>query len=203
MTMIQVPEPFKIITFTGASGAGKTTIVKELLDQRIDYQMLTSLTTREKRSSDLPNEYKYLTEEQFEKRKKKDEFIWTFSVHGYRVGTLTADVRGAFFGNYGIVHLMILIPEGVQKLRKSVSYDNVASILSFYVFSPAEKILRQRLIKRGDDDSSINRRISDCKIWDKEANTSGIPYIFIDNSGLFSDTIRQINEYLPLPPKNK
>ena len=203
MDIIEAAQPIKLITFTGASGAGKTTIVKELLDQRQGFELLESLTTREKRPSDLPNEYRYITEAQFEKYNKKGEFIWTFEIYDQKVGTLTSSIRQALHSNYGIIYLMILTQEGIRMLRKIISYEYLAGILSFYVFSPAEQVLRRRLMKRGDNDASINRRISDCKIWDKEASNSGIPYTFIDNSGTLSDTMRQINQYLPIPPKTK
>lgn len=42
----------KIITFTGASGSGKSSIVRELLSQS-DYKLVVSVTTRNPRESDL------------------------------------------------------------------------------------------------------------------------------------------------------
>lgn len=65
----------KIITFTGASGAGKTTMVKELL-KNPQFGLVPSITTRNSRLSDLPGEYEYITDTEFDWLKCWDAFVW-------------------------------------------------------------------------------------------------------------------------------
>ena len=175
-----------ICTFTGVSGAGKSTIVKKLLETIPGTGLVTSLTTRFSRASDLPNEYRYnVSKEWFEE--SRDQFLWMLSVHGNLYGTLRGSVSELFdlSANITGAHFMILTSEGVSLLRYHLSllipnYEH--RLIHFYILSPSEEELRRRLRARGDDYVAIQKRIEDCKGWGLSALNSQIPYIFISNS---------------------
>ena len=63
-------------------------------------------------------------------------------------------------------------------------------IFSFYVLSPPEEVLRERLRARGDKEDEIQKRIADCIKWNSEAKISGISYEFVTNNG----TIESVTE---------
>lgn len=77
-----------ILTLTGASGAGKTTIARELLKKLpVDTQIVVSYTTRKPRGVDIPGEYKHISKFRFWFLKKIGSFLWTFDLHGNSYGT--------------------------------------------------------------------------------------------------------------------
>lgn len=173
-----------IITITGASGAGKTTIIKRFLTVRPSAKLITSFTTRSPRPSDILGEYVYnVPEEEFERR--KDEFLWVVSAHGNLYGTLKESVLEAFAPSSSTgPRLMLLTPAAIPILREYLSglADCKHRIASFYVLSPSEEELKKRLSARGDDTSSVQKRVDDCRVWDRAALQHDTPYIFLVNN---------------------
>ena len=166
-----------IITITGPSGSGKTSIAKTLIEKRPNIRLVVSLTMREPRPSDLPGEYLHnIPREEFEAR--KEEFAWiTPPINGKLYGTLKKSLDEALAATHP--SLMILIPEKAAQIREYA--ENRGRVLSFYVLSPPEDELRQRMRGRGDSESAIEERLKQREAWDKDARNSPIPYIFIAN----------------------
>jgi guanylate kinase len=181
----------KILTFTGASGVGKTTLVEQLLQDSNQYKLVTSTSTRTPRSSDLPGEYEPLSKEEFVWLKSWNAFAWHQEFSGILYGTKHEYLEAAVQASHTSV--MILIPERVQTLRELV---NPELITSFYLRGPSEEELRSRMQKRNDTPATIERRLQECRAWDVEAQRSTIPYIFINTSGTEQETIEQVRSYL-------
>lgn len=174
--------PPAILTITGASGVGKTTIVGKFLEARPSARLITSFTTRSQRESDLPGEYEYnVPREKFERN--RDEFLWIVSAHGNTYGTSKESIAVALRSSRSL-RLMLLVPDGVQLLRKHLSQfkDYERLIKSFYVLSPGQQELRNRLNCRGENENVIPHRLEDCRAWDETAVQSDIPYVFLSNN---------------------
>lgn len=180
-----------IITFTGASGVGKTTIINEFLKRIPEAKFIGTLNTREKRETDRPEDSYDVSQEEFEERKRKGEFLWTVKVHEHWKGTLKSAVDDAL--TRPSPSLIILVPEIVPILREYA----LNHVFSFFILSPSEEILRARLQRRGDSLQDIEQRMKECRRWDEEAKASGLPYIFISNEGSVEDTVSQILRYFP------
>lgn len=186
-----------IVTLTGASGVGKTSIVRELLKDlcHIGGKVMISYTTRAPRESDLPGEYCYVSDAEFNVIRAEGRFLWTVEVHGARHGTLTGSVLGALFASASdsvsssvsaprVVSFMLLVPDVLERLWEfGRGIVPNPAITSFYVLAPPPEVLRARLLMRGDGAAAIDGRLRDCARWDEEAKTSRIPYIFITNDG--------------------
>ncbi len=176
-------KPPVIVTVTGASGVGKTTIIKEFLAARRGFQLITSFTSRSPRPSDLPGEYQCgVPKEKFEKC--ADEFLWVVPAHENFYGTTKASVLKILtYRAIPAAGLMILVPEAIPLLRTYLARfkNHERRITSFYVLAPSEEELRKRLRARGDNETAINQRIDDCKQWDAAALQSSIPYLFLSN----------------------
>ncbi|MBD3251876.1 hypothetical protein GF380_05515 [Candidatus Uhrbacteria bacterium] len=75
-----------IVTFTGASGSGKTTIANAILERVPSAQLLTSNTTRNPRPTALPRVDSYLDRERFEQMEADGHFLWTAGLAETRSG---------------------------------------------------------------------------------------------------------------------
>lgn len=162
----------KIITISGASGAGKSTIVKSQLNWIPGLVMLvSSTTTRSKRSSDLPGEYEYITRAEFDALEAKGTFLWSVEVGGEKYGTKRIILDETFFQNKKI-GLMIVTPETVPILKRYASkkFGYHESIYSIHVVTVTYKDkLNSRMQKRGDSENLIAKRLEDSDKWDKWA----------------------------------
>ncbi len=169
----------KILTLTGASGVGKTTIARAFLEQNPASKLMTSFTTRPPRDSDISGEYNCnLPLAFFENRNK---FLWVVQAHGNTYGTTKESVREAL--SSVMPHLMILVPEVIPLLRTAVAElsSTDGAVAPFYVLSPKEKELARRLYARGETTSAVEKRVNDCTRWDKKALASDVPYLFLCN----------------------
>lgn len=181
-----------ILTVTGASGVGKTTIVRELLAKDPALRVISSTTTRSPRPTDIPGEYRYVPENEFHALEVAGDFLWTVSVHGFRYGTRKSDIDEAL-GRDEDIFLIILIPERVATLK---SYAPRGQVVPLYIAGPAPNILAQRLRDRGDDEETIARRVSDCVAWEKEMKQSAGWFFRVENSGPLHEAIGVIQDFI-------
>lgn len=190
-----------ILTLTGASGAGKTTIAKELLEKLpIDAQVVPSYTIRKfrkPRPTDISGEYKYVSGLRFWFLKTIGAFCWTAYPHGNSYGTTKRWVTRALQDD-DVIYIMILTPDAIKTLKRFAERKGLfGQVYSFYVYSPPQEVLRQRLEKRGDSAEEVAKRLADCLRWDQNVLSSGISYEFVRNDGNIEEAVVEIkNRFL-------
>lgn len=127
----------EIIAVSAPSGAGKTTIVKQILKQYPEIVFSVSATTRPKRVVETDGvEYYFITENEFVEKIENDEFIEWEKFYDYYYGTfkktvdncvierktilLELDVKGALALKkiYPEVHLIYIMPPSYEELIK-------------------------------------------------------------------------------------
>lgn len=178
-----------ILTLTGASAAGKTTIANQLLSNFKNTKMVVSITTREPRDSDLPGEYQYVDQKEFDGLKER--FIWWVSKFGNGYGTKKESIELVKV-DPDTIFIMLLVPETVEMLKAEAKRLGI-KVVSLYILSPNEEVLRERLKRRGDSDDQIEKRIYDCREWDSRARkTEGLYEGFINNSGTIEEAIYSV-----------
>ncbi len=141
----------KIIILSAPSGAGKTTIVKELLKEMNELEFSISATTRKKRNGEVNSrDYYFLTVEEFEKRKNNNEFVEYEEVYqGLYYGTLKSEVQRIW--DEGKNAVFDVDVKGGKNIKKQ--YGNQALLI--FIKPPSLEELERRLRKRGTDDEKV------------------------------------------------
>ena len=84
------------IVLSSPSGAGKTSISKKLLQKDRSISLSISCTTRRKRIGEInKKDYIFISEDNFHKKIKNNEFLEHASVFGHNYGTLTKTVKNS------------------------------------------------------------------------------------------------------------
>ena len=85
----------KLVIFSAPSGAGKTTIVKRLLEKNFNLEFSVSATSREARKNEIDGkDYYFLTQNEFQQKVDNDEFLeWEEVYLGTSYGTLKSEVE--------------------------------------------------------------------------------------------------------------
>jgi guanylate kinase len=147
----------KIILFTAPSGAGKTTIVKHLLQSIPALSFSISACTRDKRGRAEVNgrDYYFITPEEFRQKIEREEFVeWEEVYEGAFYGTLKAEIERIWSqGRHVILDVDV---KGGLKIKEYYK-DRV---LAIFVKPPSIEVLAERLQARATDSaSSISSRI--------------------------------------------
>ena len=148
----------KLIVFSAPSGAGKTSIVKYLVEQdELNLGFSISATSREKRGEEINGEdYYFLSTDEFKSHIKSDSFLeWEEVYRDNFYGTLKSEVE-RIWGLGKHVIFDIDVSGGLRIKRKYP--DNTIAI---FVKPPSIDELKIRLKKRKTEtENKINMRIS-------------------------------------------
>jgi guanylate kinase len=147
----------KLIIFSAPSGAGKTTIVRHLLEKNLNLEFSVSATSRAPRPNETNGkDYYFLTEKEFKQKIENNEFLeWEEVYKGIYYGSLKSEV------------------ERIRNLGKNVIFDvdvvgglNIKKFygdeaLAIFVQPPSVEELRKRLISRSTEtEEKIQMRIA-------------------------------------------
>ncbi|MDP2889159.1 MAG: guanylate kinase [Bacteroidota bacterium] len=149
--------PGKLIIFSAPSGAGKTTIVRHLLDKDLNLEFSISATSRGMRHTETDGkDYYFLTPEEFRKKIENNEFLeWEEVYAGTYYGTLKSEVERIRNNGKNVVFDVDVV--GGCNIKKY--YGDEA--LAVFVQPPSVKELRNRLVSRSTDSLEvIEKRIA-------------------------------------------
>ena len=131
-----------MLVVTGPSGAGKGTLIKELVARVPAIAPTVSATTRSRRPTEVDGrEYWFLTDDDFTQRVAAGEFLeWVEYVSGHRYGTLRSELDR--IAANGRVPLLELETEGALRVARKVP-GAVTIFISAHV-DELERRLRER-----------------------------------------------------------
>ena len=109
-----------VLVVTGPSGAGKGTLIRELVERVPGIEVTVSATTRERRRGEEDGrEYWFLTDDDFLSRVERGEFLEHVEfVSGHRYGTLRSELDR--IAANGHVPLLELETEGALRVKREV-----------------------------------------------------------------------------------
>jgi guanylate kinase len=137
----------KLVIISAPSGAGKTTIVKHLLDSGLNLSFSVSATTRSPRGNEEDGkDYFFLTVAEFRRRVANDEFVeWEEVYKDLMYGTLKSEMERIWADGHHV--LFDVDVKGGINLKKMFGLNSIA----IFVMPPSVEELENRLIKRGTE----------------------------------------------------
>ena len=150
----------KLIVIAAPSGAGKTSLIKALLEEARDLKLTLSIsyTTREKRVTEKHGEsYFFISNKEFEDMIKEKEFLEYADVFGDLKGTNKTWVENKIKEGCNVI--LELDWQGASQVKQI--YPDSKTI---FILPPSYKDLETRLNKRGlDKKEAIDNRLAEAK----------------------------------------
>jgi len=144
-----------MLVVSSPSGAGKTTLTRNLLEQEENVSLSISVTTRVRRPSQIDGvHYHFVSKRHFEVMRDSDELLESAEVHGNLYGTPREPVEKALASGRDV--LFDIDWQGTQQLYQKMRND----VVSVFVLPPSASELKVRLERRAEDtDETIARRL--------------------------------------------
>jgi guanylate kinase len=138
-----------LIVISSPSGAGKTSICKELLRLDDNIRPSISVTTRKPRNNETDGiDYIFITEKDFNKKISNESFLEYANVFNNKYGTLASSTEKLLNNNYDV--LFDIDWQGTQQLSQ-----NNNNILTIFILPPDKAEIERRLKKRETENSEI------------------------------------------------
>ena len=178
----------KLIIFSAPSGAGKSSLIKKLVElSQSTIELSVSATTREPRDGEVHGvDYFFISEQEFLKLEKQDAFLESANVHGFYYATLKSFVDEKT--STGISVILDIDVQGFKQIKQT-SQDNV----SIFILPPSLEELEQRLFNRGSESAeSIKKRLKNALIELRSAEI--FDYVVVNDE--FDNTIKILSSIL-------
>ncbi|HET7403710.1 MAG TPA: guanylate kinase [Usitatibacter sp.] len=147
--------PGNLFVVVAPSGAGKTSLVNELLQREPNIRLSVSFTTRQPREGELHGrEYHFVKRAAFEDMIASGDFLEHANVFGNYYGTSRRWIEEQLAGEHDV--LLEIDWQGAQQVRKLFPH-----MVGIFIMPPSLAELRRRLERRGKDaPETIERRLS-------------------------------------------
>ncbi len=141
--------PGTLFIISAPSGAGKTSLVKALLQQDTNVLVSVSHTTRSPRPGEIEGrDYNFVSHEAFDEMIGLGQFLEYADVFGNKYGTSQAWVKDRLAD--GVDVILEIDWQGAQQVRRLMR-----GAVSVFILPPGRQALEQRLKGRGQDDESV------------------------------------------------
>jgi guanylate kinase len=146
----------RLYVVSAPSGAGKTSLVKALMEREPRIRFSVSYTTRTPRPNEIPGrDYHFVTMERFDEMVARDEFLEHAKVFDNCYGTAAHTVEESLANGEQL--LLEIDWQGARQVRA-----RLPEARSIFILPPSRSALEQRLKDRSTDSQAvIQRRLQD------------------------------------------
>jgi guanylate kinase len=142
-----------MLVVSSPSGAGKTTLTRNLLEQEENVSLSISVTTRARRASEIDGvHYRFISTLEFEAMRDTGQLLEWAEVHGNFYGTPREPVETALTEGRDV--LFDIDWQGTLQLYKTMRDD----VVSVFVLPPSATELKSRLERRAEDSAEVITR---------------------------------------------
>ena len=149
-----------MLVISSPSGAGKSTIARNLLeDKALGMSLSVSVTTRGRRPSEIDGvHYYFISQRQFDQMRDSDQLLEWAEVHGNFYATPREPVEGAM--SKGQDMLFDIDWQGAAQMREKIPAD----VVSVFILPPRMAELAARLKRRAENtEDDIFRRLENAR----------------------------------------
>ena len=178
----------KLIIFAAPSGAGKSSLIKKIIEiSENKLELSVSATTRLPREGETHGkDYFFISDKEFNELRNNKAFIECANVHGHKYGTLKSFVDEKL--EEGIYLILDIDVQGFAQI-KNATEDTV----SIFIIPPSFDELKKRLTLRGLDlDEDIKKRLENAKEELKQAEF--FDYIILNDK--FDKAVEEISSII-------
>jgi guanylate kinase len=169
-----IATPGNLYIISAPSGAGKTSLVKALLQSEVDLSLSVSYTTRAPRPEEVDGrDYHFVNREGFEERLKQGEFLESAQVYGNFYGTSKTWINEALRASRDI--LLEIDSQGARQVR-----EVFPASVSIFVLPPSLQVLEARLRNRAQDSLGvISQRLASAR--DEISHVGEYDYVILND----------------------
>ncbi len=163
-----------LFIISAPSGAGKTSLVKSLLQSDLGLNLSISHTTRSPRSSEVDGEdYHFVSRETFQRMLNNGEFLESAEVYGNFYGTSEKWIHEKILAGQDIV--LEIDCQGAKQVQRIFTRS-----IGIFILPPSLEALAIRLNSRGQDDPEvIQKRLTAAR--EEVSHIHDFDYIVINN----------------------
>lgn len=168
-----------LLVISGPSGAGKTTIAREVERAFPDALLSVSVTTRPRAPRDRDGvDYHFIDDQEFDRLIEADDLLEWAPVFDRRYGTPRTPVAQTL-DRGGLIILEIDV-RGARQVRQ-----RMPAALGIFILPPSrEELLRRLRDRKREDEATIQRRFREAEREIDEAQAGGIYDAFVVNDDL-------------------
>jgi len=175
-------EPFFLV-LVGPSGVGKSTIVREIIKLHKDIKYSISATTRKPRKNEVKGkDYYFLDIPTFKNWIREDKLYEWAVVYGDYYGTPREHVDAFIRESHDVIFDLDI--QGAISV-KSQREDTV----TVFLLPPSKEELKRRLLKRGDNENAVVKRIKEIEREVKVASR----FDYIIRNDVLEETIKKVD----------
>ncbi len=181
------------IFISGTSGAGKNTVISQVMKQHGDYKFLLSHTTRARRIDDKDDKYHHVSKEEFERLISTGDIIEYDMFNNNYYGVSKGAIKTlANTGDVVFKDISVKCVENAQCIFK----DGINFVSVF--LTQSKKVLKQRLIDRKYSLAEISSRL---KLYKHEqSKVKNYDYLIFNNS--LQKTVEYVNAIINTKTNN-
>jgi guanylate kinase len=139
-----------MLVLSSPSGAGKSTIARNLLEEDKGFELSVSYTTRPRRGSEIDGvHYHFASRREFERLRDSDAFLEWAEVHGNFYATPREPAEHAMAEGRDM--LFDIDWQGADQLREKMPAD----VVSIFILPPSMAELKARLLRRAEDQAQV------------------------------------------------